>query len=116
MSWITGMLAEPDRRVLVDPLVFKAVRGGMTEALRRGPAMVIADADIYLAEWGFSPDQISYPVTFWHGKEDRNIGWEYSAKLVSQMPNAAGHWIEGEGHYSLPVFQGEAILSEALKR
>ena len=45
LKWMLGMLGSADRAVLAQPKVFAAVRAGMVESLRRGPAMVVADAD-----------------------------------------------------------------------
>ncbi|MDZ4288088.1 MAG: alpha/beta hydrolase [Prosthecobacter sp.] len=114
LRWLMGMLGEADRRVLSDPGLFQIVRGGMVEALRRGPGMVIADADIYLAEWGFELSEVTYPVNFWHGKADRNIDWRYSEKIAAIMPHATTHWVDDEGHYSLPITHSDRIMRHSL--
>lgn len=115
LKWLLRMLLEPDRRVLADVETFRAVRGAMLESLRRGPRAVIGDADIYLSEWGFEVSSIVFPIHLWHGKADRNIAWEYSAQLAKLMPHADTHWLENEGHYSLPIIHNEAILRHALE-
>lgn len=114
LKWVLGMLGAADRRVLAQPEHFHLVRSGMLEALRRGPRMVIADADIYLAEWGFEVSEVHYPVHFWHGKEDRNIHWQYSEKIAALLPNATTHWLDDEGHYSLPITHSERIMRHSL--
>jgi pimeloyl-ACP methyl ester carboxylesterase len=114
MKWLMGMLGEADRKVLSQPEVFAVVRAGALEALRRGPKSVIADADIYLSEWGFEVGGISYPIHFWHGKQDKNIDWRYTEKLASIMPHTTTQWFEDEGHYSLPIVHIDAILKKAL--
>lgn len=115
LRWLLAMLGRADREVLQRPEIFHAVRAGMLEALRRGPRAVIADADIYLSEWGFEPGTISFPIHFWHGQEDRNIHWRYSEKLAAMMPHATLTLLEREGHYSLPVTHLDAILHQALQ-
>lgn len=114
LRWLMRMLGKADREVLSKPEVFAVVRDGMLEALRRGPRSVIADADIYLSEWGFEVGAIGYPIHFWHGKQDRNIDWRYTEKLAGIMPHTTTEWLDEEGHYSLPVTHLEAILSRAL--
>jgi len=114
LKWMLGMLGVEDRRVLADPYIFKVVRGGMIEALRRGPKMVIADADIYLSEWDFEVSRIDPLIHFWHGKEDRNISWKYSEQIAALMPHTTTHWLEKEGHYSLPITHIERIVKHAL--
>lgn len=114
LKWFMAMLGSEDRRVLSDPAIFKIVRLGILEALRRGPRMVIADADIYLSEWGFELSSIDTLIHFWHGKEDRNISWKYSEQVASLMANTSTHWLENEGHYSLPITHSERIIKHAL--
>lgn len=114
LIWLMKMLGREDRKVLSDPKVFSVVRHGILEALRRGPRMVIADADIYLSEWGFEVSSINTLVHFWHGKEDRNISWKYSEQVAALMPNVTTHWLDHDGHYSLPITHNEQIVSNAL--
>lgn len=114
LKWFMGMLGSEDRRVLSDPHIFSVVRGGLMESLRRGPRMVIADADIYLAEWGFEVSTVTPLIHLWHGKEDRNISWKYSKQLADLMPHTTTHWLENEGHYSLPITHAESIVKNAL--
>jgi hypothetical protein len=108
------MLGKEDRGVLSDPHTFDVVRHGIVEALRRGPRMVIADADIYLSEWGFEVSSIETLIHFWHGKEDRNISWKYTEQISALMPHTTTHWFEHEGHYSLPIKHAEQIVKHAL--
>lgn len=115
LKWLMRMLSSEDRRVLSDPRIFNVVRRGIVEALRRGPRMVIADADIYLSEWGFEVSSINTMVHFWHGKEDRNISWRYSEQIAALMPHVTTHWIENGGHYSLPITHIEQIVRNALE-
>lgn len=115
LKWLMRLLLEPDRRVLAHEPTFRAVRDAMLESLRRGPRAVIGDADIYLSEWGFEVSAITFPIHLWHGKKDRNIAWEYSALLAELMPHADTHWLENEGHYSLPIVHNDAILRHALR-
>ncbi len=116
VSWLMQMLGSEDRRVLSDPQNFQVVRHGILEALRRGPSHVIADADIYLSEWGFEVGAIGTLVHFWHGKEDRNISWKYSEQIAALMPHTTTHWLEKEGHYSLPIAHIDQILCHALEK
>jgi pimeloyl-ACP methyl ester carboxylesterase len=114
LCWLMRMLGQEDRRVLSDPSTFEVVRGGMMEALRRGPSMVIADADVYLSEWGFEVSSIDPLIHFWHGKDDQNISWKYSEQVAALMPHTTTHWLVAEGHYSLPITHLERIVKHAL--
>lgn len=115
LSWLLPLFHQADRAVLADPEVFRVVRAAMLECLRRGSTAAITDAEAYLRPWGFDPASITLPVHFWHGKDDRNIDWTYSEELAGRMPGARTHWLENEGHYSLPIVHNEAILGAALE-
>lgn len=110
------MLGAEDRRILSDPKVFKVVCEATLGALKRPAADVIADADIYLSEWGFEVSRITLPIHFWHGKQDRNIDWTYTQRLASLIPHAVTHFSEHDGHYSLPVTHAEQILTTAMQK
>lgn len=110
------MLGAEDRRILSDPKVFQVVCEATLGALNRPATDVIADADIYLSEWGFEVSRITMPIHFWHGKQDRNIDWTYTQRLASLIPHAVAHFSEHDGHYSLPVTHAEQILTTAMQK
>jgi pimeloyl-ACP methyl ester carboxylesterase len=110
------MLGAEDRRILSDPKVFKVVCEATLGALSRPAADVIADADIYLSEWGFEVSRIAVPIHFWHGKQDRNIDWTYTQRLAAIIPHAVTHFSEHDGHYSLPVTHAEQIIMTAMQK
>jgi pimeloyl-ACP methyl ester carboxylesterase len=113
---LLNMLGAEDRRILNDPKVFKVVCEATLGALKRPAADVIADADIYLSEWGFEVSRISIPIHFWHGKQDRNIDWTYTQRLASLIPHAVTHFSEHDGHYSMPVTHAEQIITTAMQK
>lgn len=116
LRWLMRMLGTEDRRVLSDPAIFHVVSRGVIESMKNGPRMVIADADIYLSEWGFEVSHIHMLVHFWHGKADRNISWKYSEQIAAIMPHVTTRWFEHEGHYSLPITHLEEIVRLAVGR
>lgn len=116
LKWLLKMVGKADRQVLTEPHTSAVIRHGMVEALRRGPKSVIADADIYLSEWGFEVSSVDYPIHFWHGKQDRNISWRYTEQLTQLMPQTTVQFYDDEGHYSLPITHLETILRQALGR
>jgi len=116
LRWLMKLLGQEDRRILSLPGIYDVVRDATLGALDRGPRSVIADADIYLNEWGFEISQINFPIRFWHGKQDRNIAWSYTERLASLIPAATSVWSEIDGHYSLPVTHAEQIIVAALQK
>jgi len=116
LRWLMKLLGTEDRRVLLLPGIYDVVREATLGALDRGPRCVIADADIYLSEWGFEVSQINFPIRFWHGKQDRNIAWTYTQQIAQLIPRAETHWSEIDGHYSLPITHSEQIIAAALQK
>lgn len=116
LRWLMKLLGEEDRRVLLLPGIYDVVREATLGALQRGPRSVIADADIYLSEWGFEVSQINFPIHFWHGKQDRNIAWTYTDRIASLIPEATTEWSDIDGHYSMPITHAERILTTALRK
>ena len=114
LRWLMKLLGQEDCRVLLQPGIFDVVRDATLGALNRGPRNVIADADIYLNEWGFEVSQINFPIRFWHGKQDRNIAWTYTKQISQLIPHAGTQWSEIDGHYSLPITHAEQIITAAL--
>ncbi|MDZ4404931.1 alpha/beta hydrolase [Prosthecobacter sp.] len=116
LRWLMKLLGVEDRRVLLLPGIYDVVRDATLGALNRGPRSVIADADIYLSEWGFEVSQINFPIHFWHGKQDRNIAWTYTDRIASLIPEATTEWSDIDGHYSMPITHAERILTTALRK
>lgn len=116
LKWLMKLLGEEDRRVLQLPGIYEVVRDATLGALSRGARSVIADADIYLSEWGFEVSQIAFPIRFWHGKQDRNIAYTYTERIASLIPAATTFWSEIDGHYSMPITHADQILSAALDK
>ncbi len=115
LRWLMRLLGAEDRRVLLLPGIYDVVRDATLGALDRGPRSVIADADIYLNEWGFEVSQIDFPVHFWHGKQDKNIAWTYTERIASLISSATTTWSEMDGHYSMPITHAEQILLTAIQ-
>lgn len=116
LRWLMKLLGQEDRRVLLLPGIYDVVRDATLGALDRGPRSVIADADIYLSEWGFEVSQINFPIHFWHGRQDRNIAWTYTQQISQLIPQAESRWSEIDGHYSLPITHAEQIITTAMQK
>ena len=89
-------------------ICFKAGR----EAWRNGAAGPAHDGALYAQPWGFSPREIRVPVRLWHGKIDRRFSWKLAESLASGIPGCATHFVENEGHDSLPIVYMSVILGD----
>lgn len=87
---------------------FKAGR----EAWRTDAAGPAHDGTLYAQPWGFSPGEIRVPVRLWHGKEDKRFSWKLAEQLASGIPGCATHFVENEGHNSLPIICMREILAD----
>jgi pimeloyl-ACP methyl ester carboxylesterase len=89
---------ETFRRLNPDP------RPAMTfflEAFRTGTAGVIDDYRVLGSPWGFAPEEISMPVHFWHGDEDRMVAISEARAVADRMPDAHFTVVPGAGHLML---------------
>ncbi|WP_119679485.1 alpha/beta fold hydrolase [Indioceanicola profundi] len=74
---------------------------GWREALRQGVEGPLDDARCFASPWGFDVSAIRTPVAVWHGLADRTVPPQASRWYAANIPGARGHFIEGEGHFSL---------------
>lgn len=88
---LVGLLSPSDQASLQNPGHFNTMALSFRHAVRNGTRGLITDADIYLNPWNFRFSDITIPVHFWHGKQDRNIAWTYAEKIARQIPNAITH-------------------------
>ncbi|MDB6171397.1 MAG: alpha/beta hydrolase [Chthoniobacteraceae bacterium] len=111
---ILRFVPKEDRESLRDPAVFEGSFGCYKEAWRAGAHGVVSDAEIYGQSWGFAPQSIQVPVRLWHGKADASFSWHLAEALAAALPNCKTRFIEGEGHYSLPIRCSRAILEDLI--
>ncbi len=75
-----------------------------------------ADDDLaFTRDWGFSLDEICVPVSIWQGAEDRMVPFSHGKWLAGNVPGAAVHLDDDQGHLSLWARIGE-IVDDLLER
>ena len=83
-------------------------------AMVNGPE---ADADDYAANihlWGFEIDDITIPVTIWHGDLDDDVEFIYGEYTNRRIPGSKLVRLEGLGHIDIMVEARAQILSAAI--
>ncbi|WP_193212585.1 alpha/beta fold hydrolase [Luteolibacter marinus] len=110
MSWMMRSVPAADREAIRDAGCWESVTRSYLEAVRHGSGRVLDEGELYLEPWDFSPADIRVPTAFWHGLADKNLPCDVARKLAARVPGAEGHWIEGEGHYSLPLHYRAPVL------
>jgi pimeloyl-ACP methyl ester carboxylesterase len=71
------------------------------QAIEGGPGGMVDDDLSYVAPWGFDPGQVSAPVLFLHGGQDR-IAPGSHAKWLARHIHSAALWLRpDDGHISI---------------
>jgi len=92
----------PDSR----PTVVRMLR----EAMRQGPAGVIADYRAFGSDWGFTPEVVSTPVSVWHGEADGLVPLAHAERLADALPAGSLSRVPGAGHF-LHATHGQTIMA-----
>jgi pimeloyl-ACP methyl ester carboxylesterase len=74
---------------------------GFHGALEPGIDGWVDDDLAFVADWGFSLDEISVPVAVWQGDEDRMVPAAHGRWLLQQLRDASGEVSATDGHLTL---------------
>jgi pimeloyl-ACP methyl ester carboxylesterase len=108
------MLRPCDEESLRDSMAFEAVFESQRRAWRGSAEGVMADAQIYAKPWGFRIEQVRVPVRLWHGKEDRAFSVRLAEEIADRLPDCTARYVDGAGHYSLPIRYIRQILEDLI--
>ena len=114
LKWFFRWVSPVDRAALETHEDLQVVIGSFTESLNQGGMPLIHDADIYLDEWRIDYGDITTPIEFWHGGLDHNLPIAMAREIASRIPHAKGHWLDAEGHYSLPINHTRDIVTSLM--
>ena len=109
IHWLSG--APADRVTMGRSGVLALLLASIREGLRQGVRGALWDAVLYSRDWGFPLDRITIPVELWQGGADRIVPPCHVQVLAGSLAHPVVKMLEGEGHYSLPIDHGEAILA-----
>ena len=108
------LLRPCDAESLRDAAAFEAIFESQRRAWRGSAKGIIADAQIYAEPWGFALEDVRVPVRLWHGKEDRAFSIHLAEELAKRLPNCKARFVDGAGHYSLPIRHMREILEDLI--
>ena len=108
------MLQTCDEESLRDSAAFEAVFESQRCAWRESAEGVMIDAQIYAQPWGFPIEEIRVPVRLWHGKQDRAFSARLAEDIANRLPNCEARFVDGAGHYSLPIRYMRQILRDLI--
>ena len=103
-----------DASALRDSAAFEACFESQRRAWRASARGIVADAEIYARAWGFRLEDVDVPVRLWHGKQDRAFSVRLAEEVAQRLPNCQAHFIDNEGHYSLPIRHVREILGDLI--
>jgi pimeloyl-ACP methyl ester carboxylesterase len=106
--------SRPDRELLKQWAREGCVLRGYREAALSQPKVLLADGEIFLADWGFDLADVQFPIQLWHGELDRNVPISMARQIAAALPSCVAHWLPREGHFSLPLSRVTEILSARL--
>ncbi len=99
-----------DKEVLAAQGFREALDRDAGEAFRQGGRGPAHDLTLEARPWGVPFEQIQMLIEIWHGEEDHVVSPEQSRILVRTLPLAAGHFVPGEGHFTLVARHARAIM------
>jgi pimeloyl-ACP methyl ester carboxylesterase len=70
---------------------------------------VVADDLAVVGSWGFPLEEITVPVSLWHGDSDTMIPFGHSEYVANRIPGAELHPCPEQGHYAM-FGHSQAIL------
>jgi pimeloyl-ACP methyl ester carboxylesterase len=115
-QWIYQMMIsivpEADKIVLKRSRVRSVIIDSLREAIRQGAGGVLDEMAIYTRPWNLDISKIDLPVQLWHGTADTTVPLIHGRSLAEQLPNCETHYVEGEGHFSLPFERMDEILGQ----
>ncbi|HVI81474.1 MAG TPA: alpha/beta hydrolase [Chthoniobacterales bacterium] len=103
-----------DATALEDSVAFEACFESQRRAWRASVKGLIHDAEIFGRPWGFRLEDVDVPVRLWHGTEDRAFSIDVAKYVAERLPTCVPRFIEGEGHYSLPIRHIREILADLI--
>lgn len=93
------IMSSPDQEVLKNESVMSVIESMFTEAFRNGSEGVAYEiSKLLVRDWKFNLSEIKVPVTFWQGKEDNNVPYQWAELMSKEVSNSELKLIDNEGH------------------
>lgn len=104
-----------DVEILSVPEVQDILACAWQEALIQGSRGALGDLMRSTRDWGFEIRAISKKVYLWHGDADRIVPMSHGRHYAKELCDVETRFIEGEGHFSLPIKYAHDILKTLSK-
>ncbi len=91
-----------DLAILDDTDVRARFEAATLETVARGPDGYAHDLFLlYVAPWGFRPEEIAVPTQIWHGDQDAAVSPRIADFFAETIPGSRLHMLPGAGHLLL---------------
>jgi pimeloyl-ACP methyl ester carboxylesterase len=109
------MAPRVDTQVLNRPQVRSILTHSIRESVRQGSDTILHEMQLYTMPWEFEVSEISIPTQLWHGTADEIVPIAHARSLADLLSNCTVHYIEDEGHFSLPFDHSNQILEQSIQ-
>jgi pimeloyl-ACP methyl ester carboxylesterase len=105
---------EADQALMAEPDIRARFEAAKLETVGRGPEGYARDLFLlYVAPWGFRPEEIEVPTEIWHGDEDAAVSPRIAQFFAETIPGSGLHMLSGAGHLLLWAHAEEILRSLA---
>jgi len=94
----------------LSPSQFALVAADQREAIHTGGRGIALDMSSFWRPWGFSLEELSAPIIWWHGLEDDLAPTSLARQTIDMLPNCQAIYLEGAGHTGPFSQRGEEII------
>lgn len=106
--------SEPDKKAYANENG-DMMRARFAKAVEHGVQGWVEDDIALTTDWGFKPEDVTKPVTFWTGKKDQFVSYRHTVWLAERTENGHLHVFADEGHMSLRQHYLPEMLAELCK-
>jgi len=113
LDHIHAKLCKTDQQALCEPELLENFQVALSQAFKQGPKAFSEEQILFSNPWYFSVNNITMPVTLWHGEDDCHVNIDLARKLASLIPKGQIQEEKGYGHF-LIYHRWRDILSHHL--
>jgi pimeloyl-ACP methyl ester carboxylesterase len=110
MAHFARRLPEVDRAFFRDTRTRGVFLETFCEALRNGGRGAAWDLRLYTRPWGFTQEEISMPVHFWHGERDTIVPPALARAQIRSLPDCQPLLFPDDAHFSVVFNHMRAML------
>jgi pimeloyl-ACP methyl ester carboxylesterase len=107
--------SEPDKKAFAEESG-DLMKARFAKAVESGIEGWFGDDIALTTPWGFEPESVTTPVSFWTGKQDWFVSYRHTVWLAERVPNGDLHVFADEGHMSLRQHHLTEMMNDLFER